>query len=38
VGSTGVALDPTCRLGKTKLGLDDALGHLHRLGIAVDLS
>ncbi|MCO4769833.1 MAG: pentapeptide repeat-containing protein [Deltaproteobacteria bacterium] len=36
-GSEGVALDPTCRFAKTKLGLDDALGHLHRLGIAVAL-
>ncbi len=34
-GSSGVALDPTCRLGKTTLGMDDALAHLHRLGIAV---
>jgi fluoroquinolone resistance protein len=38
VGSQGVGLDATCRLGKTKLGLDDALAHLHRLGIAVDLT
>lgn len=36
--SEGVALDPSCRFGKTKLSLNDALAHLHSLGISVDLA
>jgi|GEM_PF-5033348 len=33
----GISLDASCRLGKTKISLADALAHLHQMGLSVEM-